>query len=292
MRSRWCIVELQRVRTRTTRRRIEAYVAIENACARRRALVAPPHGLPPADADAARVGRRARPVLPRRPTTATARRPAGAPHDRLRQPRPGLAASSPIHPELAAPGHGTEAMRRTSCVARRCGPHARSLVRLGRRADRGLRRGDSASSRSRSRSCRRQHLPELRAGPGRPAVRRGGAARAATTSCCASSAPTPDDLLPALAEATAAINDAPLDDLEIEDEVFTRRPGPGLRERPARQRLPLLPDHRPAPRHRRARRPHGRRPSTRGPEHRPPARHVGRARATAGIGSGSCSRPT
>ena len=34
-------------------------------------------------------------------------------------------------------------------------------------------------------------------------------------------APTPADLLPALAEATAAINDAPLDDLEMEDEVFT-----------------------------------------------------------------------
>jgi RimJ/RimL family protein N-acetyltransferase len=34
-------------------------------------------------------------------------------------------------------------------------------------------------------------------------------------------APTPEDLLPALAEATAAINDAPLDDLEIEDEVFS-----------------------------------------------------------------------
>jgi len=33
--------------------------------------------------------------------------------------------------------------------------------------------------------------------------------------------PTPGDLLPALAEATAAINDAPLDDLDIEDEVYT-----------------------------------------------------------------------
>ena len=33
--------------------------------------------------------------------------------------------------------------------------------------------------------------------------------------------PTPEELLPALAAATAAINDAPLDDLELEDEVFT-----------------------------------------------------------------------
>ena len=32
---------------------------------------------------------------------------------------------------------------------------------------------------------------------------------------------TPEDLLPAVAEMSAAINDAPLDDLEIEDEVFT-----------------------------------------------------------------------
>ncbi len=34
-------------------------------------------------------------------------------------------------------------------------------------------------------------------------------------------APSPEELLPALAEATAAINDAPLDDLDFEDEVFT-----------------------------------------------------------------------
>ncbi len=33
--------------------------------------------------------------------------------------------------------------------------------------------------------------------------------------------PSPEELLPALAEATAAINDAPLDDLDFEDEVFT-----------------------------------------------------------------------
>lgn len=33
--------------------------------------------------------------------------------------------------------------------------------------------------------------------------------------------PTPDDELPALAEMTAAINDAPTDDLDIEDEVFS-----------------------------------------------------------------------
>ena len=32
---------------------------------------------------------------------------------------------------------------------------------------------------------------------------------------------TPDELLEPLAEAAAAINDAPLDDLEIEDEVFS-----------------------------------------------------------------------
>jgi RimJ/RimL family protein N-acetyltransferase len=33
-------------------------------------------------------------------------------------------------------------------------------------------------------------------------------------------APTPEDLLAPLAEATAAINDAPIDDLDVEDEVF------------------------------------------------------------------------
>jgi len=33
--------------------------------------------------------------------------------------------------------------------------------------------------------------------------------------------PTPEDLLPAISEMTVAINDAPTDDLDIEDEVFT-----------------------------------------------------------------------
>ena len=33
--------------------------------------------------------------------------------------------------------------------------------------------------------------------------------------------PTPEELLPAISEMTAAINDAPIDDLDIEDEVFT-----------------------------------------------------------------------
>ncbi|WP_051276622.1 GNAT family N-acetyltransferase [Marmoricola sp. URHB0036] len=33
--------------------------------------------------------------------------------------------------------------------------------------------------------------------------------------------PVPDEMLPMLAELTAAINDAPIDDLDIEDEVFT-----------------------------------------------------------------------
>ena len=57
-------------------------------------------------------------------------------------------------------------------------------------------------------------------------------------------AETPDDELAALAEMTSAINDAPTDDLDIEDEVFTpdrvarlrdgaARPGRGRRVPPA-----------------------------------------------------------
>jgi RimJ/RimL family protein N-acetyltransferase len=46
------------------------------------------------------------------------------------------------------------------------------------------------------------------------------AARAADYELLRLPAPTPEELLPAVAELTGAINDAPTDDLEIEDEVF------------------------------------------------------------------------
>ena len=101
------------------------------------------------------------------------------------------------------------------------------------------------------------------------------------TSCC-----------PQSRAITAAINDAPLDDLDIEDEVFPRRTDPRLRDRVSiDSRAPALPDPGPAPGDRRARRTHGGGRGRRDPDDRSPARHGGDAQRTAAIGSGCCSRP-
>ena len=67
---------------------------------------------------------------------------------------------------------------------------------------------------------RRQHLHELEAGLA-DRVYAEAAPHARDYELLRLTLPTPEELLPALTAATAAINDAPLDDLELEDEVFT-----------------------------------------------------------------------
>ena len=124
-----------------------------------------------------------------------------------------------IHPELRRRHHGSEAMRLLAEAAR-----SMNRTKLGWFGWVGPRtEGFAASLGLEPKSvavCRRQFLQELEPGladrlydealphsDGYELVRIAGS--------------TPEDLLPALAEATAAINDAPLDDLELEDEVFT-----------------------------------------------------------------------
>ncbi len=68
--------------------------------------------------------------------------------------------------------------------------------------------------------CRRQHVQELEPGladrlyaEAEPQAREYELLRIV--------APTPEELLPALADAASAMNDAPTDDLDVEDEVFS-----------------------------------------------------------------------
>ena len=100
------------------------------------------------------------------------------------------------------------------------GADSRGLRRLGPRAHAALRRALPASSRSPSPSC---------AVSTSASSSRGSADRlyaeaepyAADYELERIDGASPEELLGDLAEATAAINDAPLDDLEIEDEVFS-----------------------------------------------------------------------
>ncbi len=59
---------------------------------------------------------------------------------------------------------------------------------------------------------------------------------------------TPPELVDAVTRMTAAINDAPNDDLDVEDEVFTPERLAAYEERGDRPRHPALPAGRPAPR--------------------------------------------
>ena len=67
---------------------------------------------------------------------------------------------------------------------------------------------------------RRQYLDELDAGTVEARYAEAAAA-ASAYELVRIAGRTPDDLLDAVAQMTAAINDAPVDDLDIEDEVFT-----------------------------------------------------------------------
>ncbi len=68
--------------------------------------------------------------------------------------------------------------------------------------------------------CRRQHLRELDPGLAE-SVYAEAVAHARDYELLRLRPPTPDDLLQAVSDITAAVNDAPIDDLEFEDEVAT-----------------------------------------------------------------------
>ena len=183
----------------------------------------------------------------------------GGLHQRPRQPRPGLARAARSTPTQRRRGYGTAAMRagRRRRPVRWAGPRSAGSAGTGERT-----RGFAAALRLRAEVGR--GLPpsapaRAGSGPGRPAVRRGGCRTPATTSCCASSAATPDELLPGARRGAPR----PSTTRRSTTSTWRTRSSPptacaAYETRPARQRLPVLPRHRPASRYRRDRRPDGR----------------------------------
>jgi GNAT superfamily N-acetyltransferase len=124
-----------------------------------------------------------------------------------------------IHPDLRRRGYGAAGMQQTFDVVRSMGrTKAGWFGWAGERTE-----GFAAALGCEPKSvavCRRQHPRELDPGLADRAYDEA-ARHACDYELLRIVAPTPDELLPALAEATEAINDAPLDGLELDDEVFT-----------------------------------------------------------------------
>ncbi len=195
-----------------------------------------------------------------------------------------------VHPTYRRRGYGTEAMRRTFDVARAAG---RTKVGwfgwVGEQTER-VRQGP----RVRAQVGRRQPAttpPRARARPGRAAVRRGGAActrlRAAAHRRADSGGPAAGPRRGHRSHQRRAAGRH-----RDGGRGVLGGAGPRLRARPARQRLPLLPDRRPAPRLRRAGGPVGRRPSTARTRASATSTTPPSSAATVATGWGSCSRPT
>ena len=193
-----------------------------------------------------------------------------------------------IHPERRRRGFGTAGVRAASSTLARCdGPDQARLGRLGRRAHRRVRRGPGLGARSPSPSTGASTCASSsRAWPTGCTTRRW--RTPATTSWSASRAASPDELLRGARRRDSGHQRRAARRPRHRGRGLHRRPGGGVRERPARERLPLLPDHRPAPRDRRDRRPDGGHRRLRDPGAGAPARHLRRARRTAGTGSACC----
>ena len=187
--------------------------------ARRRALAAPPDALPARDAAAARAG--------------TARL-AGASSSSPDRNDVGIASlnypvldnldlawlGALIHPDARRRGFGTAAYEELVGACRRHGPDQARYGRLGPRAHPRVRGGSRMGAEVRRRQPATAPA-RAGAGPGATGCTRSRWRTPATTSWSASRAGAPPSCSSELAVATAAINDAPLDDLDIEDEVFT-----------------------------------------------------------------------
>ena len=124
-----------------------------------------------------------------------------------------------VHPAYRRRGYGTEAMRRTFDVARAAGRTKVGWFGWVGEQTSGFAKALGFEPKSVAVN-RRQHLRELEPGLAERLYAEA-EPHAHDYELLRIVAPTPEDLLPALAEATGAINDAPLDDLEMEDEVFS-----------------------------------------------------------------------
>lgn len=123
-----------------------------------------------------------------------------------------------IHPDHRRRGHGTAALEAAYDVCRSMGRH---LVGTdGWESDRTFAFAKANGLDKKSQAIqRRQHLAELPEGMVR-GVHDRAAAAAGDYELLRFEGPSPDGLLEAIAEMSAAINDAPTDDLEIEDEAY------------------------------------------------------------------------
>jgi RimJ/RimL family protein N-acetyltransferase len=124
-----------------------------------------------------------------------------------------------IHPDHRRRGIGTAAQKAAFDACRAMG-----RTKVGWFGwDNGQTRGFAGATGFEPKSVavlRRQHLHELEPGLADRLYAEADS-RALDYELMRITIPTPEELLPALAAATAAINDAPLDDLELDDEVFT-----------------------------------------------------------------------
>ena len=124
-----------------------------------------------------------------------------------------------VHPDSRRQGLGSVMVRHLMDEARRVGRTSALTGAWESRASRGFAEAHEFALKSQAIS-RRQYLDEVdRAELAR--VYDEAAAHATSYELLRLPGPTPPDLLDAVAELTGAINDAPLDDLEVEDEVFT-----------------------------------------------------------------------
>jgi RimJ/RimL family protein N-acetyltransferase len=124
-----------------------------------------------------------------------------------------------IHPEHRRRGHGTLALQRAFDVVRSAGRTKVGWFGWVGEQTEGFAKALGFEPKSVA-VHRRQHLRELEPGLA-DRLYAEAAPHADDYELLRIVAPTPAELLPSLAEATAAINDAPLDDIEMEDEVFT-----------------------------------------------------------------------
>ena len=196
-----------------------------------------------------------------------------------------------ILPEQRRRGYGSALLR---AVAER-GPGRRPHQHRHRRL--GVRAGDSAFAaqhgleRRSQAIMRRQHLAELAPGPAAASCTTRRPPPPRTTSWSGSSAARRRRWSTPMVELVAAINDAPTDDLDIEDEVFSPERLAAYEEATIGPRQPALPAGGPAPGDRRARRAHGGRGRGAAPGARPTSTTPPSRGPTAGTGSGCCSRP-
>jgi RimJ/RimL family protein N-acetyltransferase len=124
-----------------------------------------------------------------------------------------------VHPDLRAAGRGSEVLGFALDQARAAGRTSAGMNGWESPAVTAFATGHGFDRRSQA-ICRRQYLDQLDRGPIKQ-LHADAEVAAAAYELVRIDGRSPEDLTDAMVTMTAAINDAPTDDLEIEDEVFT-----------------------------------------------------------------------